>query len=77
MSSGGYSVKGKSVDQLVADLERNEPQGLVGAGAYELVAAALQAESTKAVVKWARVAAFAACASTLVAVAALVVAIAR
>jgi hypothetical protein len=31
-----YSVKGKTVDELVADLEEDRPQGEIGAGAYEL-----------------------------------------
>jgi hypothetical protein len=72
-----YSVKGKTIDQLVADLEDNKAQGDVGEGAYELVAAALQAEATKAIVRWAQISALAACASAFVAVAALVVAIAN
>lgn len=75
MSNDEYSVKGKSVDQLVADLERGDPQGTIGGGAYELIQAALQAASTKAQVRWSRVAALAACASVVVAIAALVAAL--
>jgi hypothetical protein len=38
-----YSVTGKSADAIIRDLEANLPQGLIGAGAYEIAGAALQA----------------------------------
>jgi hypothetical protein len=38
-----YSFVGKSADEIIRDLEANAPQGQIGAGAYEIAAAALQA----------------------------------
>jgi hypothetical protein len=38
-----YSFVGKSADEIIKDLEANTPQGDIGAGAYEIAAAALQA----------------------------------
>jgi hypothetical protein len=38
-----YSFQGKSADEIIEDLETNRLQGEIGAGAYEIAAAAIQA----------------------------------
>jgi hypothetical protein len=38
-----YSFKGRSADEIIEDLETNRLQGEIGAGAYEIAAAAIQA----------------------------------
>jgi hypothetical protein len=39
----GYSFTDKSADQIIEDLETSRVQGEIGAGAYEIAAAAIQA----------------------------------
>lgn len=38
-----YSFEGKSADQIIKALERNEVQSEIGGGAFEIAAAAIQA----------------------------------
>jgi hypothetical protein len=71
-----YTTKGKSLEELLDDLEAERAQSAVGAGAYELVQAAIAVRTAQATTQWARVASVASACSALVAVAALVVAIA-
>jgi hypothetical protein len=69
-----YSVKGKNLDQLLEDLDRGDAQANRGGDAYELAQAAIAVETAKAMIRWAKIAGIAACVSTLVAKAAVLVA---
>ena len=51
--SVSYSFEDKSSGEIVRDLEAGLPQGLVGAGAYERAAAALQAAVARENRRWA------------------------
>jgi hypothetical protein len=68
-SDDRYTVIGKSLDQLLHDLDRGNLQGAKAGEAYELAQAAISVKAAKAAIRWTKVAAVSACISTVVAVA--------
>lgn len=72
-----YSAIGKRPEQILKDFEEHLLDADYQANTTEYLHAALSMAAARAQERWAKVAAVAACASTLVAVAALVVAIFR
>jgi hypothetical protein len=79
-----YSARGKTVDQILKDYEDHSMDSTHSGNTTEYLAAALavataraQEAAAEAQQRWAKVSAGAACASTLVAIAAVLVALLR
>lgn len=74
---GRYTARGKTVDQVLEDFETGSMDADYSGNTVEYMQASVAAAAARAQERWARVSAFAACASTVAALAAVVVAIAR
>lgn len=72
-----YFVKGKSIEELLDDLEAGEIAATAKGSTMDLVQAASAARAAQAQIRWAIVAAASAAVSVLVAIAAVIVAVAR
>jgi hypothetical protein len=69
-----YSVRDKSLDELLADLESRELQVALATDAYDIAGAAIAIKVAKTTQLWARVSAISAVTSVVLAIAAVVVA---
>jgi len=72
-----YTVKDKSLSQLLSDLDDHTVQSNRGGDAWELVQAAISVKTAEANQRFARIASASSVASVVVALGALVVAIAK
>ena len=72
-----YTARGKKADQILKDFEAGLMDSTYKANTTDYLHAAVATAAARALERWAKVAALAACASTLAAVAAVLVAVLR